>query len=85
MPRSHTIIAKMYYEQVKVVQALHPELQEYPLVMRTMAQPWIHCLNRAVGTADEVALSVGRGLVLLELKGNSMQCLLGLPLIELYK
>jgi Rad9-like protein len=85
MSPSQSIIAKMYYEQVKVVQALHPELHEYPLVMRTMAQPWIDCLNRAVGSAHEVTLSVGRGLVLLGLKGKSMQCKFGLPLIELYE
>ena len=85
MSPSQSIIAKMYYEQVKVVQALHPELHEYPLVMRTMAQPWIDCLNKAVGSAHEVTLSVGSGLVLLGLKGKSMQCKFGLPLIELYE
>lgn len=85
MSQPQTIIAKMYYEQVKVVQALHPELQEYPLVIRTIAQPWITCLSKAVGAADEMTVEVGNGLVLLGLKGKSMQCKLGLPLIELYE
>lgn len=85
MSQAQTIIAKMYYEQVKVVQALHPELQEYPLVIRTMAQPWLACLSKAVGVADEMTMDVGSGLILLGLKGKSMQCKFGLPLIELYE
>ena len=85
MSHSHTIIAKMYYEQVKVVQALHPNLLEYPLVIRTMAQPWIACLSKAVGVADEMTVSVGSGLVLIGLRGRSMQCKFGLPLAELYE
>lgn len=85
MSQSHTIIAKMYYEQVKVVQALHPDPQEYPLVIRTMAQPWMACLSKAVGVADEMTVGVGSGLILIGLKGRSMQCRFGLPLVELYE